>query len=138
MILDALSKVEVNGSRNFRSIFADLVEQSSFGNYIDCLSIQTDVMEKKQFMRVKEPFSDFIVAAKSSETMDIPTNYLEHDYDLTQGDKKSKRTKIDMSSCESYPIKMVALRVGWIINTQEGRDFLQAVLDTGNMEFFNI
>ena len=72
--------------------------------------------------------------------MDVPQTYLDDDYlpPPPEGKQLKKIKKIDMSECESYPIKMVALRIGWIINTPEGRDFLQAVLDTGNMEFFNI
>lgn len=33
---------------------------------------------------------------------------------------------------------MTALRVDWIINTKEGKDFLQNILLTGNLDFFKI
>lgn len=38
----------------------------------------------------------------------------------------------------SNPVKVTALKVDWIIHTDEGRSFLQNILFTGNLDFFNI
>ena len=37
-----------------------------------------------------------------------------------------------------YPIKMTGLRVGWIINEPEGKEFLQAILQLDNLELYKI
>ena len=38
----------------------------------------------------------------------------------------------------SKPVYVNALRVDWMINTDEGRKFLQEILFTGNLDFFLI
>lgn len=42
------------------------------------------------------------------------------------------------SDNKSYPIKMTSLRVGWIINEPEGKEFLQAILQLDNLELYKM
>jgi hypothetical protein len=39
---------------------------------------------------------------------------------------------------KSYPVKIVGLRVGWIINEPEGKKFLQSILYSSNLELYSI
>ena len=53
MILEQLAKMDYNSSRNYISIFEQLVEQKGFVNYFSKLSVQTEIMKKKMILRSK-------------------------------------------------------------------------------------
>ena len=97
-------------------------------------------MKKKQFLRVKKPFCDFLINARHNDSKNVPEDFL----DIK--DNNGKKLELNISDSESYPVKMCALRVDWIFNNSVkgpngeklGKEFLQAILDTGNMEYFNI
>ena len=39
---------------------------------------------------------------------------------------------------KSFPVKVVAFRIGWIIRTEAGKDFLDQVLASENLEYYNL
>lgn len=53
LLLDQLSKLDYNSSRNYVSIFEQLVEQKGFVNYFSKLSNQTELMKKKMILKCK-------------------------------------------------------------------------------------
>lgn len=51
------------------------------------------------------------------------------------GEKKLASSK---DGHKSYPVNVVAFRIGWIIRTEAGKDFLDEVLQSENLEYFNL
>jgi len=41
-------------------------------------------------------------------------------------------------SYKSIPVKMEAMKVGWILNTDQGRFLLQNILNSDRLEYFDI
>jgi hypothetical protein len=66
-------------------------------------------MLNKQTMRVDSTFSNKIVKMGSSDT-----SYVDGDY------YKSKFQEKESSKYKSYPVKVVALRINWVL-TPEGK-----------------
>jgi len=81
-----------------------------------------------------------LINAKHNDSKNVPEDFLDNE------DKDGKKLKLTIADSESYPVKMCALRVDWIFNNSVkgpngeklGKEFLQAIMDTGNMEYFNI
>lgn len=70
-------------------------------------------MVEKQILRIAEPLDDEIIAIASS-----PTVYIDQDFytkQMKEDDHENKKAKY-----KSYPVKIEALKVGWIINHPEG------------------
>lgn len=39
---------------------------------------------------------------------------------------------------KSFPVKVVAFRIGWIIRTEDGKNFLNEILSSENLEYYNL
>lgn len=44
----------------------------------------------------------------------------------------------DDEELDSYPVKMVLVEVGWILNTPQGHEFLSEVYHSGNLELYDL
>lgn len=45
----------------------------------------------------------------------------------------------DLSSeANTFPVKIVTLRIGWILKTKDGQDYLNEILHSEDLEFYNI
>ena len=82
-------------------------------------------MLNKQTMRVQSTFSNKIVKLGSSDTSYIDGEYYKSKFE--ENDEKYK----------SYPVKVVALRINWVL-TNEGKQFLLAVLNSENLDIYLI
>ena len=112
IILNFMSKIYTNSSRSFRSIFHDLVEYNKLKTYLDEMPVHTMQMEKKQVLKIPTPLSKEIVAMKES-----PTIYIDRDFYVGQMGERPNDT-----SCSSYPVRVVALRIGWMLHSEDGFD----------------
>ena len=124
-ILQFMSKINFNSSRNFRDLMAQLIEHANFIQYFKELPMQTSMMVKKQTLRQKQQFNDSIVGMASTSCIYIDNLFFKDR--LKEGPNE-----------KSYPVKMTGLRVGWIINEPEGKEFLQAILQLDNLELYKI
>lgn len=82
-------------------------------------------MEEKQMFRCDSPVNDLIITQVPNGSMFFTEDY--YGKVMKESDEEG-----------SNPVKVTALKVDWIINTDEGRNFLQNILFTGNLDFFNI
>ena len=39
---------------------------------------------------------------------------------------------------KAFPVNVVCMRIGWVIQTQEGKKFLQAILNSERLDYFEI
>ena len=74
-------------------------------------------MKDKSVLRVKEPINETMVAMGSSHTLFIDEEFY----------RKKFGEDIHDSSLKAFPVEVVCLRIDWIINTQQGLKFLQAI-----------
>ena len=74
-------------------------------------------MKEKSVLRVKDAMNESIVAMASSHTLFIDEQF----YNKKFGEN------INDTSLKAFPVEVVCLRIDWIINTQQGQDFLQAI-----------
>jgi hypothetical protein len=124
LILEWLSKQGYNSSRNYSSVFPEIVEMSGFVNYFGLLSIQTEVMKRKQVLRAKSVHNDMIVkmAYSSCEYLD------EKFFEEVMGEN-------DDDPC--HPVNVVALRFNWILKDPKGKEFLDVILRNGELSLYD-
>jgi hypothetical protein len=73
-------------------------------------------MSKKQVLRLKSTFSPKIVAMCESTNISTDSKFFEEQMnEVTTGDYIS------------HSVNVVALKVGWILNTEEGKSFLESI-----------
>ena len=75
LLLEQLSQLNYNSSRNYISIFDQLVEQKGFVNYFSKLSVQTEIMKKKLILRSKDSLNSTIIKMTSS-----PCEYIDDEF----------------------------------------------------------
>jgi hypothetical protein len=81
-------------------------------------------------MRVIKSYNDEIV-----QIVDSPCIYIDEDF-YSSHFKEEKDVK--KQGFKSFPVKIECLNVGWIINSDEGRELLQNILDSEKIEYFEI
>lgn len=42
------------------------------------------------------------------------------------------------SEANTFPVKVVTLRIGWIMKTQDGQDYLNEILHSEDLEYYKI
>jgi hypothetical protein len=58
IILDYMSRIDFNSSRNIMSVFPQLVNYKLFIKYMTYLPVQTDLMMTKQVIRMNHMYND--------------------------------------------------------------------------------
>ena len=124
-ILETMSHIDENSTANYITILSDLLDYEELHNFLQQLPCQTHVMMEKQIFRCDEPVNDRIIKQISKGAV-----FFTEDFYSKEMEEKPKEN--------SHPVMLSALRVDWLINSDEGRDFLQNILLTGNLDFFNI
>ena len=61
LILDFMSRIDFNSSRNIMSVFPQPVNYKLFFKYLSNLPVQTNLMKHKQVIRATQPYNDHIV-----------------------------------------------------------------------------
>jgi len=84
-------------------------------------------MLNKQTMRVVDTYQDKIVAIG-----DAQSSYIDEDYF-----KKKMGENLEDERFKSYPVKVVALRMQWILQ-EEGEEFLLNILRSENLDIYAI
>ena len=56
--------------------------------------------------------------------------------DRYNADTKKMAKKSNSSNYKSYPVKIIALRVNWILNEDEGKEFLEAIYASEGLDIF--
>ena len=79
-------------------------------------------------MKVKQALNKEIVAIASSPTVYIDQNFYEKE--MYENEKKAK--------FKSYPVKIEALKVGWIIQDKSGSKLLQHIFDSDRLDYYDI
>jgi hypothetical protein len=131
IILEYMAKIDTNCSRQFRGIFDKLVEYNKLKTYLNLLTTQTQQMKKKQVLRIQSPVSSEIVAMKESATI-----YVDQDFYTNQMGEE-----LGNSGYGSYPVNVTAVRLGWIIYSEDGNDgrkFLQEIRQNEDLTFYNL
>ena len=85
-------------------------------------------MKDKSVLRVKAPLNDRIIAMASSHTLFIDDEFFLKKFGENTND----------SSLKAFPVEVVCLRIDWIINSQSGQDFLQAINQSERLDFYEI
>ena len=85
-------------------------------------------MKDKSVLRVKKPINETMVAMGSSHTL-----FIDEEFYLRKFGED-----INDSSLKAFPVEIVCLRIDWIINTQQGLKFLQAINQSDRLDFYEI
>lgn len=85
-------------------------------------------MLEKQILKISQPWDEEIVSIADSQCVYIDDDFYRH---------KMFEDKLN-PSYKSIPVKMEAMKVGWIINTDQGRLLLQNILNSDRLDYFNI
>ena len=85
-------------------------------------------MLDKNILRVKNPLNDSIIAIDSSPTLFVDDIFYR---------EKFKEEKLN-PHFKAYPVDILALKIDWIISTSQGKEFLQALSQSENLDFFDI
>lgn len=85
-------------------------------------------MKDKKLLKVAEPMNDNIVAMATSHTAYVDDLFFE---EKMGEDKTNPKYKV-------HPVEVLSLKIGWIINTPEGKEFLQAILMGERLDYYEI
>lgn len=80
-------------------------------------------------LRVTDTFNDKIVKICESACINIDDQFY-----IDMMDEQD----VSSSNYKSFPVKVVALRVAWIVNKSEGKEFLQSIYMNENLEYYKI
>lgn len=69
-------------------------------------------MLKKQVLKVKHAHSDDIIHMTEANTIYVDNQFY----------KDGMEERMNDPECSSYPVKVVALRCGWILKSSDGND----------------
>jgi hypothetical protein len=104
-------------------------------------------MENKQALRVRSPYSSTIVSLAKSKISYIDNHYFMaemkedsyiYDRNLDEnGELRAGRDAGPSDAYVSYPVRVEGLEVEWILGEQ-GRRFLAAVLNSQNLDLYDI
>jgi hypothetical protein len=121
-----MSKIDANVMESFSDILPELVNNPTFLLYMNELPYQTMAMLNKQTLRILKPYSNEIVSINMA-----PSSYVDNAYFR----EKMLEDEENLNYI-NFPIKMVALKTGYLF-TQNGYDFLKAILYSENLELFS-
>lgn len=85
-------------------------------------------MVDKKLLKIKEPINDTIIAMATSHTAYVDDDFFEKKFGE---DKENPEYKV-------HPVEVLSLKIGWIINTPEGKEFLQAILQGERLDYYEI
>ena len=69
LILDYMSRIDFNSSRNIMSVFPRLVNYKLFIKYMTHLPVQTYLMKSKQVMRTEDEYNNQIVKFQEASSI---------------------------------------------------------------------
>ena len=72
--------------------------------------------------------NDSIVALATSNTAYIDDDFYKEKFGENLKDEQKK----------AFPVNIVSMKINWIISTQEGKDFLWAILQSERLEYYEI
>ena len=119
-----------------------LLSYNSFGVYFESLSKQTNQMEKVKVLRIRNenklglPMSDSICAQVSVQSKYLNEIFFTREFGHQEHDWESLMGMY--SDCLNYPVDIRFLRLDWILYTEEGFSFLQALQNSTNNSLFQI
>lgn len=131
IILLYMSKIDENASRFFKDIFDKLIVYKNMKDYINLLPMASNQMSKKQVLKCKYAESEDIIKMTDSNTIYVDTRFYREKMDEQK----------DNPNCSSFPVKVTALRVGWMLKSNsgpDGRPFLFEILKNEDLSFYNI
>ena len=125
----------------------NLIEYNGFADYLWGLTFTTTQMENKQALRVRSPYSSTIVSLAKSKISYIDNHYFMaemkedsyiYDRNLDEnGELRAGRDAGPSDAYVSYPVRVEGLEVERILGEQ-GRRFLAAVLNSQNLDLYDI
>lgn len=127
ILLQYMSKIDFNASKTFKDILPNLIDYTGFVDYLWELPFQTTQMINKQTLRVDDTYQDKIVRISSAQCSYIDEAYY----------KGSMDENVTDPSYKSYPVRVVALRMQWILQP-EGEKFLHGILRSENLDLYTI
>ena len=117
-----------------------MVENNNFKTYLSQLNDQSEQMKNKHVLRINQPFSKDIIAIADASSQFIDDLFFQN----KMGEKKEKE-QMALHDVVSYPVKIVCLRVGWIIYdekinsmSRDGHKFLQSIVKSKDLDFFEL
>lgn len=72
-------------------------------------------------LKIREPDSEYIIKMCSAKCIYIDDSF----YEQKMGEKIGASSN---SGYKSYPVQVVAFRIGWFIRTEDGKNFLLELL----------
>ena len=123
-----MAQIKINNSEAFRDILPELTDIQIFSTYLENLPIETHQMQEKKVLRIKQPMNDSIVALATSNTAYIDDDFYKEKFGENLKDEQKK----------AFPVNIVSMKINWIISTQEGKDFLWAILQSERLEYYEI
>ena len=85
-------------------------------------------MVEKQILKVRYAEHEKIVKVSDSPGVYIDDRFYQESMNEDKNDKNNK----------SFPVSVVAMRIDWILNEPEGIKFLFAILDSDNLDLYEV
>jgi len=85
-------------------------------------------MRSKVLLKIREPLNSQMVSMRRASFA-----YLDDKYYADEMDEDKANPEYS-----SYPVSVVALRIGWMVNEDYGKKLLQAIVASGDLELYDI
>ena len=98
--------------------------------YIELLPHTSSQMIKKQIIKVDKIHNKEIISMKESNCIYVDNKF----YREVMGER------MEDPSCSSYPVKVVAFRMGWMLKSEDhdGYQFFQEILRNEDLTWYNL
>lgn len=127
IILNFLSKIPYNSSKNICDVMHELVEFKNLQTYLARLPVCSLQMERKNILKIKACNSEEIIAMKESSTIYIDDMFFRQ----KMGEDKNN------DNFHSYSVQLVGLRINWMLK-KEGKAFLSQIMRSEFLDFYKI
>jgi len=117
-----------------------LLDYPAFHLYFESLCKKTHQMNRRKVLRIQDdnalglPMSSEIVAQASVQSKFLNEMFFYKEF----GNVEPELEIETQAQCKNYPIDIQYFRLDWILNTEEGFSFLQALHKTDNLSLFSI
>ena len=82
-------------------------------------------------MKIKQAYNDEIIGMTESNSVYVDNKFY----------KDQLNERLDDPNCSSFPVKVVAMKIGWMLNSNDQYDgylFLQEILRNEDLSFYNL
>lgn len=135
-----MAKLEYSQFYVWRDLMPNLINYTCFNDFMEEQKVQTLHMLNCQSLRVEQPMNGDIVAMNDAYGQYVDDDYFRKCFNaqipVPSQKLENNEQKEEHDQWNSYPVKTIAVEVGWILSTAEGFEFLRELNQSESLDLF--